>query len=175
MAFEPTSWGLGPIDEERTPREFTILDPSPSQVRRGTGDDGAPKERQPRGGNRQKGSSSQIPRGPDALQDLSSPNPSTSPTQIAPEDRERARTILDQIGLKFSENRKKGKSTAWEEYQRDLAINMNHLIIGGVMNLREITQSLMQIEEYRKQTSEHGKTPATLLAEWLSGASVELG
>lgn len=88
---------------------------------------------------------------------------------VNPEDRARAQTILDEIGKRFADNRKKGKSNAYERYQADLAENLNYLVAGGVMNLKEISQTIMQLEEFRKQTSESGKTQATLLGEFLRG------
>ena len=169
MALEKGVWGIGGIDQERLPREFNIVDSGLAEVGRRTG--GTRKKAKPGkiDRSRPKGSAEEVQGGSDAVQD----NQGTA-APIAPEDRQRAREILDEIGAKFAENRKKGKSNAWEEYQRDLALNMNYLVLGGVMNLKEISQTLMQIEEYRKQTSEHGKTPSTLLAEWLSGGNVDL-
>lgn len=167
MAFEKDTWGLGDLDQERLPRDFRLTDSSPPPVGRRT------RQYREKAGGRKDAKAgapdraAEVQRRDDAVQDNQ-----VSTAQIDPKDRDRARSILQIIGDKFAENRKKGKSTAYEEYQRDLAINMNYLVMGGVMNLKEISQTLMQIEEYRKQSSEHGKTPATLLAEWLSGADV---
>lgn len=91
------------------------------------------------------------------------------PQPLSPEVQRQARDVLREIGLRFSENRKKAKSGAFEQYQRDLAENMDLLVMGGAMSLKEISQTLMQLEEYRKQTSEQGKTQATMLGEWLMG------
>lgn len=88
---------------------------------------------------------------------------------IDPKDAKLASDILNDIGQRFSENRAKGKSTAFEEYQRDISNNASYLVRGGLMTLKELSEMLMKLEEYRKHTSEQGKTPATLLAEWLRG------
>lgn len=169
------------MDTEKNTFGFGDLNPSPSStpsstppdlIRRQTGwiraSDRLP-EAKPKHSRR---SSEPKPGGFDALQDGPPPekgrlNDPLNP--VDPEDRARAQTILDHIGRRFAENRKKGKSNAYERYQADLAENMNHLVTGGVMNLKEVSQTIMQLEEFRKQTSEHGKTPATLLAEWLRG------
>lgn len=94
-------------------------------------------------------------------------------TPIAPEDREKGRAILDDIGKRFSANRKRGKSTAYEEYQSDLAHNSQYLIAGGLLSVKELSELLMRIEEFRKSTTERGETPATLLAKWLMGEKIE--
>lgn len=88
---------------------------------------------------------------------------------VDPKDKEIASDILNEIGQRFSENRAKGKSTAYEEYQRDISNNASYLVRGGLMTLKEVSEMLMKLEEFRKHTSEQGKTPATLLAEWLRG------
>jgi hypothetical protein len=99
----------------------------------------------------------------------STPSPRSD---ISKEDREKARGVLDDIGKRFASNRLKGKFTAYEEYQRDLAQNSHFLVAGGLMSLKELSELFMRLEEFRKSTAEQGKTPATLLGEWLRGESV---
>lgn len=88
---------------------------------------------------------------------------------VTPEARERARGILDTIGRQFAENRKVSQSQAYEIYQKDVADNAAYLIQGGILSMKELSELLMKLEEFRKRSSESGKTPATLLAEWLRG------
>lgn len=92
-----------------------------------------------------------------------------------PEDREKAREILDDIGRRFAENRRRGKSTAFEEYQQDIANNLNYLVMGGVMNLKESSVLLMQLEDLRKQTSDNNETVPERLSRWLRGELSEDG
>jgi hypothetical protein len=40
------------------------------------------------------------------------------------------------------------------------------------MTMKELSEMLMKLEEFRKRTTETGKTPATLLAEWLRGENI---
>jgi hypothetical protein len=94
------------------------------------------------------------------------------PPNVTPEARQRAKNILDSIGKAFSENRKVSQSQAYEVYQRDVADNAQYLITGGIMTMKELSELLMKLEEFRKRSSESGKTPATLLAEWLRGETV---
>lgn len=168
MAIEKVDWGIKGLDQERIPREFSIVDSGASQVGRRTGRYGAKAKPGKGGSARTQYRAPEIQGGPDAVQDRQG-----SPAPIKEEDRTKARDILTDIGNRFAENRKKGKSNAFEEYQRDIALNMNYLIMGGALTLKDCSQLLMQLEEYRKQTSEHGKTPSTLLAEWLSGGAAE--
>jgi hypothetical protein len=91
------------------------------------------------------------------------------PPNVTPQDRDYAKGILESIGKEFAENRKISQSQAYEVYQRDLANNAQYLILGGVMSMKELSELLMKLEEFRKRSSESGKTPATLLAEWLRG------
>lgn len=163
MDFKPDTWGLGdPIGPDPDIASSQVpargRGPRQNRARAGSG-----KNPSPGASNR----TAKVQGGIDAVQE-----PKETTQAVDPEDRDRARDLLEEIGARFAENRKKGKSTAYEEYQRDLAVNMNYLVLGGVMNLKEISQTLMQIEEYRKQSSETGKTQATLLGEWLSGGDV---
>lgn len=91
---------------------------------------------------------------------------------VSPEDRKKANNIIDEIGKRFSENRKISQSAAYECYQKDLSDNSAYLVNGGVMTMKELSEMLMKLEEFRKRTTETGKTPATLLAEWLRGENI---
>ena len=171
MASKET-FGFGDLTspERDESREHSV--PSEPLIRRSTGwiraTDQLPAPKPKRGPRARQPQ----PGGFDALQD-SEKRLNEQVRPVNPEDRARAQEILDQIGKRFSANRQKGKSNAYERYQSDLAENLNYLVTGGVMNLKEISQTIMQLEEYRKQSSEHGKTPATILAEWLQGSKVE--
>jgi hypothetical protein len=91
---------------------------------------------------------------------------------VSAEDREQAKNIIDEIGKRFSENRIKSQSSAYEQYQRDLSDNAAYIVNGGVMTMKELSEMLMKLEEFRKRSSEQGKTSATLLAEWLRGQEI---
>jgi hypothetical protein len=96
-----------------------------------------------------------------------------NPSNIKAEDREKATGILQEVGQRFADNRRKGKSNAYEEYQRDLAENAQFLVLGGLASVKELTELFMKIEDFRKQSSEQGKNPATILGEWLRGEETE--
>lgn len=93
------------------------------------------------------------------------------PVAVSPEHAHRASLIIKDIGERFAKNREHNQSSAYEQYQRDLADNAHYLVTGGIMTMKELSEMLMKLEEFRKRTSEQGKTPATLLAEWLRGES----
>lgn len=80
----------------------------------------------------------------------------------------RARNLFREIGARFNENRRKSKATAYERYQHDLMENMDTLVLGGVIELKEITATITNLEQYmRDNTGDQGKSQAQLLAEWL--------
>lgn len=119
------------------------------------------EERPPRG----RGRPRKVQRADTAVgDDAKSPRPF-----VDPEDARRAQNIIDEIGKRFSENREKNQSTAYEQYQRDISDNAAYIIKGGFMTMKELSELLMKLEEYRKRTSDSGKSSATLLAEWLRG------
>lgn len=163
------TFGFGSLQSELDPRYPAGLD-APPAVQRSTSyarkskayGDQSPKKR----GRPRKSESRRY----DALSDGEEGRSLNEPVvPINPEDRALAQSILEQIGKRFARNREKGKSNAYERYQADLAENLNFLVAGGVMNLKEVSQTIMQLEEFRKQGSEHGKTAATILSEWLNG------
>lgn len=83
-------------------------------------------------------------------------------------DRANARKLFRAIGKRFNENRKKSKSSAYEQYQRDLMENMDTLLLGGVIELKEITATVTNLEVFMKSDiSETGKSQSEMLAEWL--------
>lgn len=96
------------------------------------------------------------------------------PSSIPREDREKGKEILDEIGRRFAENRRKGKSTAYEEYQNDIAHNSQFLIAGGLLTVKELSELLMKIEEFRKSTTDTRETPGSLLGKWLQGGDIQL-
>lgn len=92
---------------------------------------------------------------------------------VNPEDRRKASTILAEIGDRFADNRKKGRSNAYETYQEDIARNLNYLIAGGLMSMKEASELFMKLEDFRKQSAQ-GRTPVEALAEFLSGEGKEI-
>jgi len=93
---------------------------------------------------------------------------------VTPAERNKAKDVLDAIGNRFAENRRKSKSEAYVIYQRDLAENAHFLIAGGLMSLKELSELFLRLEEHRKADHQQGKSAATFLAEWLSGGGPEI-
>jgi len=93
---------------------------------------------------------------------------------VTPAERNKAKDVLDAIGSRFAENRRKSKSEAYVIYQRDLAENAHFLIAGGLMSLKELSELFLRLEEHRKADHQQGKSAATFLAEWLSGGGPEI-
>jgi len=82
---------------------------------------------------------------------------------------EEAKRVFADIGERFNQNRKKSKASAYEQYQRDLMDNMDILVLGEVISLKDITATITDLEGFmRDNTSDQGKSQAQLLAEWLS-------
>jgi hypothetical protein len=104
---------------------------------------------------------------------VSSSDPTKLEYAVSSEERRKAKNIIDDIGKRFSENRLKSQSAAFECYQKDISDNASYIVGGGIMTMKEVSELLMKLEEYRKRTTDQGKTPATLLAEWLRGNDVE--
>lgn len=84
-----------------------------------------------------------------------------------------AQSVLDFIGKEFARNRQANKARAFEIYQQRISENLDYLVVGGVMDLKEATKTIMELEEFRKQTTERAETPAQALARWLSGDDLE--
>jgi hypothetical protein len=82
---------------------------------------------------------------------------------------QKAQSVFAAIGERFNQNRKKSKASAYEQYQRDLMENMDTLVLGDVISLKDITATITDLESFmRDNTSDQGKSQAQLLAEWLS-------
>jgi hypothetical protein len=95
-------------------------------------------------------------------------------SQVTSAERNKAKDVLDAIGNRFSENRLKSQGHAYQIYQKDLAENAHFLIAGGLLTLKEFSEMLLKLEEYRKQSQDRNETPATLLARWLRGEGPEI-
>ena len=102
------------------------------------------------------------------------PEVATKVGGVTPAERNKAKDVLDAIGSRFAENRRKSKSEAYVIYQRDLAENAHFLIAGGLMSLKELSELFLRLEEHRKADHQQGKSAATFLAEWLSGGGPEI-
>ena len=95
--------------------------------------------------------------------------PHASP-KIIPTESERANAtrLFRQIGETFNENRKKSKTAAYAAYRHDLMANLDTLIMGGAIDLKEVTTVITNLEQYTKETeAESTETPATILGRWL--------
>jgi hypothetical protein len=98
-----------------------------------------------------------------AVSDKSSPK--YVPTES---ERQDARRLFREIGERFNENRKKSKTAAYAAYRHDLMANLDTLIMGGAIDLKEATTIITNLEQYTKETeAESTETPATILGRWL--------
>lgn len=98
------------------------------------------------------------------------PNAQPSSSKIIPTESERAdaRRLFRAIGERFNENRKKSKTAAYTAYRQDLMANLDTLIMGGAIDLKEATTIITNLEQYTKETeAESTETPATILGRWL--------
>lgn len=98
--------------------------------------------------------------------------PASAPTKghLVPTESERAdaRRLFREIGERFNENRKKSKTAAYAAYRHDLMANLDTLIMGGAIDLKEATTIITNLEQYTKETEQESTdTPATLLGKWL--------
>lgn len=116
---------------------------------------------------------------PDTDEKLSSkPDKSASPSapKYIPTESERAdaRRLFREIGERFNQNRKKSKASAYAAYRHDLMANLDTLIMGGAIDLKEVTTVITGLEQYTKETeAESTETPATILGKWLRMDAVE--
>jgi hypothetical protein len=102
--------------------------------------------------------------------------PHVSP-KIIPTESERANAtrLFRQIGETFNENRKKSKTAAYAAYRHDLMANLDTLIMGGAIDLKEVTTVITNLEQYTKETeAESTETPATILGRWLRMDAAEV-
>ena len=93
-----------------------------------------------------------------------------SPSKLIPTETERAdaRRLFREIGETFNVNRKKSKTAAYAAYRHDLMANLDTLIMGGAIDLKEVTTVITNLEQYTKETeAESTETPATILGRWL--------
>lgn len=103
---------------------------------------------------------------------------SGSPSRLVPTETERAdaRRLFREIGQRFNENRKKSKTAAYAAFRHDLMDNLDNLIMGGALDLKEATTIITNLEQYTKETeAESTETPATILGRWLRMDAVEVG
>ena len=91
-------------------------------------------------------------------------------TRLVPTEEQRAdaRHLFREIGETFNVNRKKSKTAAYAAYRHDLMANLDTLIMGGAIDLKEVTTVITNLEQYTKETeAESTETPATVLGRWL--------
>ena len=102
--------------------------------------------------------------------------PKTAPKLIPTEtERSNATCLFREIGQRFNENRKKSKTAAYAGYRHDLMDNMDTLIMGGAIDLKEVTTVITGLEQYTKETeAESTETPATILGRWLCMDAAEV-
>lgn len=94
---------------------------------------------------------------------------------VSEEAAAKARNLFRDIGERFNKNRKQSKASAYEAYQRDLMDNLDTFVLGGVIQLKEITSTITDLEVFmRSNTGETGKSQAQLLAEWLQVDPTEI-
>jgi hypothetical protein len=94
----------------------------------------------------------------------------TSPRVLVPTETERAdaRRLFREIGERFNDNRKKSKTAAYSGYRHDLMANLDTLVMGGALDLKDVTTIITNLEQYTKETeAESTETPATILGRWL--------
>lgn len=94
----------------------------------------------------------------------------TPPRVLVPTETERAdaRRLFREIGERFNDNRKKSKTAAYSGYRHDLMANLDTLVMGGALDLKDATTIITNLEQYTKETeAESTETPATALGRWL--------
>jgi len=100
-----------------------------------------------------------------------------APRAIVPTETERsdARRLFREIGETFNKNRKKSKTAAYAAFRHDLMANLDTLIMGGAIDLKEATTIITNLEQYTKETeAESTETPATILGRWLRMDAAEV-
>ena len=104
------------------------------------------------------------------------PSPSSTSPRFVPTEVERqdARRLFREIGQRFNENRKKSKTAAYAGFRHDLMDNLDTLVMGGAIDLKEATTIITNLEQYTRETeAESTETPATILGRWLRMDAVE--
>ena len=107
---------------------------------------------------------------PKAIAKLVPKSDTSSPSKLIPTEAERsdARRLFREIGETFNSNRKKSKTAAYAAFRHDLMANLDTLIMGGAIDLKEATSIITNLEQYTKETeAESTETPATILGRWL--------
>lgn len=102
---------------------------------------------------------------------------SAAPRVLIPTESERAdaRRLFREIGDRFNDNRKVSKTRAYAAYRHDLMANLDTLIMGGAIDLKEVTTVITNLELLTKETeAEATETPATVLGRWLRMGPEEL-
>ena len=102
---------------------------------------------------------------------------SAVPPRLVPTETERsdARRLFREIGETFNRNRKKSKTAAYAAFRHDLMANLDTLIMGGALDLKEATAIITNLEQYTKETeTESTETPATILGRWLRMDAAEV-
>ena len=100
-----------------------------------------------------------------------------APRVIVPTETERssATRLFREIGETFNKNRKKSKTAAYAAFRHDLMANLDTLIMGGAIDLKEATTIITNLEQYTKETeAESTETPATILGRWLRMDAAEV-
>jgi hypothetical protein len=98
-------------------------------------------------------------------------------SKLVPTETERssATRLFREIGETFNKNRKKSKTAAYAAFRHDLMANLDTLIMGGAIDLKEATTIITNLEQYTKETeAESTETPATILGRWLRMDAVEV-
>ena len=101
----------------------------------------------------------------------------TPPRVLVPTETERAdaRRLFREIGERFNDNRKKSKTAAYSGYRHDLMANLDTLVMGGALDLKDATTIITNLEQNTKETeAESTETPATILGRWLRMDASEL-
>jgi hypothetical protein len=115
---------------------------------------------------------------PAAIQKLvpKSDEPKAQPKLIPTEnERASATRLFREIGQRFNENRKKSKTAAYAGFRHDLMDNLDTLVMGGAIDLKEATTIITNLEQYTKETeAESTETPATILGRWLRMDAAEI-
>ena len=94
------------------------------------------------------------------------------PTEAARAD---AHRLFREIGERFNLNRKKSKTAAYAAYRHDLMANLDTLIMGGAIDLKEVTTVITNLELLTKETeTEATETPVMVLGRWLRIAPGEV-
>ena len=100
-----------------------------------------------------------------------------SSSKIVPTEAERqdARRLFREIGQRFNDNRKKSKTAAYAGFRHDLMDNLDTLVMGGAIDLKEATTIITNLEQYTRETEQEStETPATILGRWLRMDAAEV-